>query len=210
MSETHREVPPVTLVRPIVFNRAAQLRAELNETGPLHFSINDVLSYAAVRALVEHPALNATFQNGEICYHRNVNMGIAVAVEEGLIVPVIRCAQDESLSGFAQSAAARVKAAHTRRLKPEDVQEGTFTVTNLGMYGITHFNPIINRPQVAILGLCALEKVVSLRDGRSTEDTIFRAALTVDHRVLDGATAARFLQRLAELIERPSQLLMTP
>ena len=208
MYAVHQEVPPVTLVRPAPFDAITQLRHELNELQEDHLSVNSLLSYATVRALQEYPELNATFQNSELRYHQQINMGIAVAVAEGLLVPVIKSAEKSSLLNFSQEVTALTERARSNQLKPDELQEGTFTITNLGMYGITDFNPIINAPQLAILGICAPEKVVHLQDGQPVEHTLLSLALTIDHRVLDGAIAAQFLQRLAEIIAHPLQLLL--
>ena len=208
MSATHHAVPPVTLVRPAQFDQLMQLRQELNHAHAHHFSVNDLLSYATVRALQDYPELNATYHDNEVTYIQNINLGIAVAVEDGLLVPVIKRAEQETLASFAERATTLATQARAGQLGPDELQGGSFTITNLGMYGITDFTPIINAPQIAILGICAPETVLKLHNGQPTESTLIRCALTIDHRILDGALAAQFLQRLANLVEHPIQLLL--
>ncbi len=208
MYAVHQEVPPVTLVRPAPFDALRQLRKELNELQEDHLSVNSLLSYATVQALQEYPELNATFRNNELRYHQQINLGIAVAVTEGLLVPVVKSAEKRDLVNFSQEVTALAERARNNHLLPDELQEGTFTVTNLGMYGITEFTPIINAPQLAILGICAPETVIQLQNGHPVEQTRLSLALTIDHRVLDGAIAAQFLQRLAEIIAHPIQLLL--
>ena len=225
MTHTHQNVPAVTLVRPVGFDALSDLRTQLNEApapAAPRISFNDLLSYATVHALLHHPRLNATLTEGAVTYHKSIDIGIAVALEDGLIVPIVRNAGAMSLVGFASAAASVVGAARDGTLGVDDVQNGTFTITNLGMLNITHFTPIINAPQVAILGFGAPQEYLTLESSGAAGagavgDSLtyyprvrrnIELSLTIDHRILDGAVAAHFLNTLAHFIQNPAALLL--
>jgi 2-oxoglutarate dehydrogenase dihydrolipoamide succinyltransferase (E2 component) len=198
----------VTTVVEVDFSAVAQRRAELKETlarrgVPLTYLA--FVARATVEALGEFPILNASIEGEEIVYHDDVNLGIAVALEDGLIVPVIPRAQRLSLEGTAAAIADVAERARARKLEPDEVQGGTFTITNPGQFGAVIATPIINQPQVGILDLEAIVKrpvVVSGPDGDSIAiRPMGFLPLSFDHRALDGATAARFLARVKELLE---------
>ena len=172
----------------------------------VHLTYLAFVARATVAALQRHPILNASIEGEEIVHHEDVNLGIAVALEDGLIVPVIRRAQRLSLEGMAAAIGDVAARAREKRLQPDEVQGGTFTITNPGQFGTVLATPIINQPQVAILDLEAVVKrpVVVERDG---EDSIAirpmcYLCLSFDHRALDGAEAARFLGELREELEQ--------
>jgi len=154
-------------------------------------SINDLVLASVARVLVRHPVVNATLEDEVISRWRSVHVGMAVAVEDGLLVPVIRNANELTLTALRKESARLSGLARDGGLKMTDIQGGTFTVTNLGGYGIDAFTPIINPPQVAILGV-----------GRADRG-LMMLSLTIDHRALDGVPGARFLQDLAEVLENP-------
>ena len=225
MTHTHQNVPAVTLVRPVGFDALSDVRTQLNEApapAAPRISFNDLLSYATVHALLHHPRLNATLTEGAVTYHKSIDIGIAVALEDGLIVPIVRNAGAMSLVEFASAAASVVGAARDGTLGVDDVQNGTFTVTNLGMLNITHFTPIINAPQVAILGFGAPQEHLTLESSGAAGagavgDSLtyyprvrrnIELSLTIDHRILDGAVAAHFLNTLAHFIQNPAALLL--
>ena len=161
----------------------------MKELQPLgSISLNDLLLFAVARTLPEHPALNATLEDDVISRWTSVNLGFAVALEDGLIVPVIRECQERELHDLASAAHGLAEKSRTGALTMTDVTDGTFTVTNLGGFGIDHFTPIINPPQVGILGI-----------GRATPQGL-PLSLTIDHRALDGVVGARFLSGLSETI----------
>jgi pyruvate/2-oxoglutarate dehydrogenase complex dihydrolipoamide acyltransferase (E2) component len=161
---------------------------------------------AAVAALQEHPVLNASIDDEELVYHDDVNLGIAVALDEGLIVPVVRQAQRFGLEGLAAAIADVADRARAKRLAPEDVQGGTFTITNPGQFGTVLATPIVNQPQVAILDLESIEKrpVVIEADGGDAIAVrpMVNVCLSFDHRALDGADAARFLGAVKARLEQ--------
>lgn len=185
--------------------RAVQAyRARLKEApealGLRGITINDLVLYAVSRALIDHPDLNATFDGTAITQYRRANLGFAVDTPRGLLVPVIRDAQSLTLKQISAQAKALATAAQDGRIAPDDLQGGTFSVTNLGGFGIDTFTPILNPPQVAILGIGG----IALRPVQTGPDVQFiphlALSLTIDHRVVDGAPGARFLQTVTRLL----------
>jgi pyruvate dehydrogenase E2 component (dihydrolipoamide acetyltransferase) len=166
----------------------------------------DLLVKVVATALRLHPHLNASWQNGAIVIHEDVNIALAVAAPDGLQVPVIPRADDLSLSGIARHRAEIVERAQTGKLRLTDLQGGTFTISNLGMYGIDAFNAIINAPQAAILAVGAVvDRVIPVAGQPAIRPTL-TLSLSCDHRVVDGARGAQFLATVAELITDPSGL----
>jgi 2-oxoglutarate dehydrogenase E2 component (dihydrolipoamide succinyltransferase) len=209
MVESRRTAAHCTTVVEVDFAQVATRRRELREgmdRRGVHLTYLAFVARATVAALQRHPILNASIEGEEIVHHEDVNLGIAVALEEGLIVPVIRQAQRLSLEGMAAAIGDVATRAREKRLQPDEVQGGTFTITNPGQFGTVLATPIINQPQVAILDLEAVVKrpVVIERDG---EDSIAIRpmsclCLSFDHRALDGVEAARFLGELREELEQ--------
>jgi 2-oxoglutarate dehydrogenase E2 component (dihydrolipoamide succinyltransferase) len=209
MVESRRTAAHCTTVAEVDFARVATRRRELREAMDrrgVKLTYLAFVARATVAALQRHPILNASIEGEDIVHHEDVNLGIAVALEDGLIVPVIRRAQRLSLEGMAAAIGDVATRAREKRLQPDEVQGGTFTITNPGQFGTVLATPIINQPQVAILDLEAVVKrpVVVERDG---EDSIAIRpmgclCLSFDHRALDGAEAARFLGELREELEQ--------
>lgn len=209
MVESRRTAAHCTTVAEVDFARVAARRGELREAMDrrgVHLTYLAFVARATVAALGRHPILNASVEGDEIVHHEDVNLGIAVALEDGLIVPVIPRAQRLSLEGLAAAIGDVATRAREKRLQPDEVQGGTFTITNPGQFGTVLATPIINQPQVAILDLEAVVKrpVVIERDG---DDSIAIRpmaclCLSFDHRALDGAEAARFLGELREELEQ--------
>ena len=208
MLRSRRTAAHCTTVAEVDFTRVMARRAELREAmerrgvrlTPLAF-----VAHAAVETLAEFPILNASIDGEEIVYHDDIDLGIAVALEDGLIVPVIRQAQRLSLEGLAAAIGDVGARARERQLSPDDVQGGTFTITNPGQFGAVLATPIINQPQVAILDLEAIVKRPVVVDGPDADAIAIRPMaylpLSFDHRALDGAVAARFLARIRERLE---------
>lgn len=164
-------------------------------------TINDLVHYAVVRALQQHADINATLENDTIYQHRRIHLGFAVDTPRGLIVPVIRDAQSLSLRALAERASVLANAAQSSKIAPDDLTGGTFTVSNLGSFGVENFTPVLNLPQVAILGVGNISlKPVETASGGVEFIPHLGLSLTVDHRAVDGAPGARFLQTLARLI----------
>ena len=165
-------------------------------------SINDMVNYAVVQALLKHPEINAEYIGGKVFQRRAVNLGFACDTSKGLMVPVIRNAQTLTLGGLAKATKALATAAQEGKISPDDMAGGSFTVSNLGVFGITSFSPVINAPQVGILGVCGLElKPVRRANGQVEFVDHIGFSLTLDHRVVDGAPGAKFLKTLKETIE---------
>ncbi len=208
MVESRRTSAHCTTIVEVDFSKVATRRAELREAMErrgVRLTYLAFVARATVLALAEHPILNASIEGEEIVYHDDVNLGIAVALEDGLIVPVIPRAQRLSLEGTASAINEVADRARRGELAPDDVHGGTFTITNPGQFGAVLATPIINQPQVAILDLEAVVKrpVVVEQDG---DDAIAirpmgYLCMSWDHRALDGAVAARFLGSLRERLE---------
>jgi pyruvate dehydrogenase E2 component (dihydrolipoamide acetyltransferase) len=167
-------------------------------------TVNDVLVKLAAVALMRHVPVNATFDGEQIQRHPSAHVGIAVAAPQGLVVPVIRGAERLTVQEIARTRADLVSRARDNKLKLPDLQGGTFTISNLGMFGVESFTAVLNPPQVAILAVGTAKDEPVVRDGEFDVAPIVRMTLTCDHRALDGADGAAFLQTLVALVEQPS------
>lgn len=214
MAEAAHTVAPVTLTTEIdateLVATRARLKADLPD-GDLVPTLTDLLARLTALALVKHPELNSALDGETIVRHAAVHIGIAVDAERGLFAPVIRNADTKSLFTIAEESAALIASARAGTLAPDLMSGGTFTITNLGMFGIDAFTPILNLPEAAILGVGRIvAKPVVINE--ETEEIAVRKMLTLsltfDHRIVDGAPAARFLQTLSRMIERPASWLM--
>jgi pyruvate dehydrogenase E2 component (dihydrolipoamide acetyltransferase) len=181
-----------------------QLRGALEPRGRLVPSYNDLLIKLTAVALQQHEALNATWQEENILQWRAVHMGLAVDVEDGLVVPVVRDAQARSVGQIAAATRDLITRAQAHQLQAEEMQGGTFSITNLGMFGVDAFTPIINLPQAAILGVGRIMARPWVVDDQVVPRKVMALSLTFDHRVADGAAAARFLNLVREYVEEPS------
>jgi pyruvate dehydrogenase E2 component (dihydrolipoamide acetyltransferase) len=181
-------------------------RAVVARPGCERTSVTDLLVRIAAEALGRHPRVNATWRDGVVELEGSVGVGIAVATEDGLVVPVVRDAGSLDLAGITARRIELVERARTGRLTPDDVGGGTFTISNLGMYGVDSFNAILNAPQAAILAVGRIADRVVAVDGAAVVRPVMELSLSCDHRVIDGARGAEFLGTLAELIEEPGGL----
>ena len=205
-----RTVAPVTLTTEADATRLVALREQLKQRLSPVPAFHDLLAKLVGKALTEHPLLNATLKENQILLHRMVNIGIAVDTEAGLVAPVVRHITELSLTEIAQQSTRLIADARAGRLSLDALQDGTFTITNLGMYDIDAFTPIINLPQCAILGVGRIEPRVVVVDEETATTGIRKRmvlSLTFDHRLVDGGPAARFLQRVKRLIEDPAEIL---
>jgi pyruvate dehydrogenase E2 component (dihydrolipoamide acetyltransferase) len=169
-------------------------------------SFNDIVLKAVATALSQHPEVNAHWLGDHMRYFHRVHLGLAVAVDEGLITPVIFDADRKRLSEISAEARELAQRARDRKLKPDEYTGATFTVSNLGMFGIEHFTAIINPPEAGILAIGAIEERPVVRDGAVETRRRMRVTMSCDHRVIDGATGARFLQTLRAFVENPLML----
>jgi pyruvate dehydrogenase E2 component (dihydrolipoamide acetyltransferase) len=186
------------------------LRAGMNkrlEAQNLRLSVADFVTRAVVLALMDHPALNATFDGERVTRWGDVHLGIAVALPEGLIVPVLRNADQMDVKEIRQRTVDLVERARLQKLKQNEMRGGTFTVSNLGAYGLKEFSAIINPPEVGILAVGTAEKRPAVRGDAIVPRTMMTLTLSADHRVVDGATAAEFLRTLKTLLQEPGMLL---
>ncbi|CUU35210.1 MAG: 2-oxo acid dehydrogenase subunit E2 [Armatimonadetes bacterium] len=204
-TEAKQTIPHFYLTMEIDMEEALALRAKLNEADEsLRVSVNDMIVKACAVALEKFPMVNASFQNNQLVYPDGVHIGIAIAVDEGLLVGVVRHCEQKSLRRIAQEAQTLVQKARDGKLMPDEMTGNTFTVSNLGMFGIDEFSAIINPPASAILAVGAVKKVpVVADDGSIVARSRMRVTLSCDHRVFDGATGARFLQELKRVLENP-------
>ncbi len=202
MLNSHMTSPTVTFNISVEMTEMKKCREQLKSNG-VSVSYTDLLVKFIAKALSEFPALNCSVDDNKIIYKKYVNVGVAVALENGLVVPNIANADKKSLSEISAELKELASLARDGKLPPEKLSGGTFTITNLGMFGIESFSPIINQPEVAILGVNAMEDRVVVRNGEAVIRTMMTLSLTADHRVIDGAVAARFLERIKNLIENP-------
>jgi pyruvate dehydrogenase E2 component (dihydrolipoamide acetyltransferase) len=169
-------------------------------------SVNDIIVKAAALALREHPLANGSYKDGAFELHERINVGVAVAADDGLIVPTVFDADIKSLGQVARDTRRLAERVRAGQVEPGELSGGTFTVSNLGMFGMTAITPVINPPQAAILGVGATRPVLERVDGEIVDRTLLTLRLSCDHRILYGADAARFLARIRELLEQPLEL----
>jgi pyruvate dehydrogenase E2 component (dihydrolipoamide acetyltransferase) len=207
MQQSWREVPHFFLERDLDATRLNSWRETIRRRpGYEKVTHTDLLIVICAAALLEHPRVNATWRDGSVQHQEPINVGIAVATDEALIVPVVRGADRLELKAVAEARSDLVARARERKLRPADVSEGTFTISNLGMFGVDGFHAIVNTPQAAILAVGRiLDRIVAV-DGAPAVRPMMKVSLSFDHRVVDGAEGARFLDTLAALVEEPAGL----
>ncbi len=206
MAASHSQTAPVTLTAEADASALVELRRQLAADG-VQAAYNDLLLYVLARALREHPRLNASLDGDTIRVWRRIDIGLAVDTDRGLLAPVVRDVGSKGVAQLAADAAALVERARTGKCAPDELRGGTFTLTNLGMFGIDAFTPLINQPECAILGVGRIKpRPVVVGDQIVARQTVW-LSLTFDHRLVDGGPAARFLQRVVQLVERPHLLI---
>lgn len=208
MMESVLSIPMVSEDIKVDMSRLLELKeAIFNESG-IKASVNDFIIKATALALREHPRMNSTFEEDHLAVQPNIDLGIAVATERGLLVPVLRSADLYPLSELVRQSRDLIVRAREGGLATEELSGSTFTISNVGMYGITSFSPIINPPEAGILGVNTIEKLPRFVDGTLCERSILTLSLTFDHRIVDGAESAQFLQSIVALLENPLRLLV--
>jgi pyruvate dehydrogenase E2 component (dihydrolipoamide acetyltransferase) len=210
MRTSLQQTAQVTVSMEVDMTDALQLRNQLKQllTEDRQPTITDLVIRASVLALREHPALNATLQDGQLHLHRDIHVGIAVDADDGLIVPVLHDAQTLALLTLAERTRELIHRTRDNALSPDDVQGGTFTVTSLGPHGVDFFTPILNPPQVAILGIGRVYSKLVLTAGQVGERQSMYLNFSFDHQAVDGAPAARFLQNVKRMLELPAALMV--
>ncbi len=208
LAESKFSAPHFYLTMSIDMDKAVASREKINEVSPVKISFNDMVLKACALALKQHPKVNSSWLGDKIRYNHHVNIGVAVAVEEGLLVPVVRFADLKSLSQIAGEVKEYAKKAKDKKLQPADWEGNTFTISNLGMFGIDEFTAIINPPDACILAIGAIQKIPVVKEGNVVPGNVMKVTLSCDHRVVDGASGAAFLQTLQQLLEEPLRMLV--
>ncbi|MBU2135548.1 MAG: 2-oxo acid dehydrogenase subunit E2, partial [Alphaproteobacteria bacterium] len=211
MTDSFRDVPHFPLTIDLEIDRLLEARGRINkmlEKDGVKVSVNDIILKASAVALKRVPEANASYSPEGIALHHHADIAMAVAVEGGLITPIIRKCETKGLAQIAQETKDLAERARTRKLKPEEFQGGTFSVSNLGMFGIKSFGSIINEPQGAILSVGAGTKQPVVRGDQLAIATVMSVTMTCDHRVVDGATGARWLEAFKALIEEPLAMMV--
>ena len=210
LTDSFRDVPHFPLTIDLEIDGLLQARGRINallEKDGVKVSVNDLVIKAAAMALKRVPEANASFTPEGIALHHHADVAMAVAIDGGLITPIIFAAETKSLAQIARESKDLAARARERKLKPEEFQGGTFSVSNLGMFGIKTFASIINEPQGAILSVGAGEQRPVVRAGQLAVGTVMSVTLTCDHRVVDGAIGARWLQAFKAFVEDPVTML---
>jgi len=202
-------VPHFFLTSEIEMDRTAELRETLNGLDQENkISINDIIIKVAAAALLQNPQVNASFQDKTIRYYERADIGVAVAIEEGLITPIVRAADRKSIGQISREVRELAGRARERKLQPEEYMGATFSISNLGMFGIEEFTAIINPPEAAILAVGAMQPKPVVRDSEMTVRQMMRVTMSCDHRIVDGATGAKFLQTFKKILENPLLLML--
>jgi pyruvate dehydrogenase E2 component (dihydrolipoamide acetyltransferase) len=212
LTESKQQAPHFYLTSAIDVTDLVEFRANLNErlqaAGGTKVSINDLIVKACATALRANPSVNVSFAGDKLLQHKRIHMGVAVALDAGLVVPVIPDADRKSVSEIAVEGRDKAVRARDGKLKPNEMTGSTFTVSNLGMFGIEEFSAVINPPEAAILAVGAAREEVQRRDGEFVVRQIMRVTLSADHRAVDGAVGAVFLQQLTGLLEDPIRIIV--
>lgn len=208
LSESLFTSPHFYLTMSIDMDAAVAARGRMNEVAKVKISFNDMVLKATALALKQHPKVNASWLGESIRYNHHINIGVAVAVEDGLLVPVVRFADGKSLSQIGTEVKEFAQKAKDKKLQPADWEGSTFTISNLGMFGIDQFTAIINPPDACILAVGGIAQVPVVKNGQVVPGNVMKVTLSCDHRAVDGATGAAFLQTLKSLLEEPLRMLV--
>ena len=209
MLQSHTEIPPVTQNTKVDVTALMKFRKSLIETAGKKFSVNDLILKATAKVLRVHPEVLVSYDNGQVIQRAHVNLGMAVALDAGLIVPVIRDADKMGLDELAAKAKDLATRAKENKLTTDEYKGSTFSVSNLGMFGIETFTPIVNQPDAGILGVCAIQDELVMDDeGNISKHQVMRLSFTYDHRLIDGAVAAKFIMDLRDLLQSPMNILL--
>ena len=208
LGESKFSAPHFYLTIEIDMGKTIQSRKQINEIAPVKISFNDLIVKACAAALRQHPAINSSWMGDSIRRNGDVNIGVAVAIDEGLLVPVIRHADMKSLSQISSETRMLAGKARERKLQPDEMTGNTFTISNLGMFDIDEFTAIINPPDSCILAVGTIVEKPVVKNGELTIGNIMKVTMSCDHRVVDGATGAKFLQTVKEMLEDPIRILV--
>ena len=209
MSRSHSEIPSVTQTTKVDVTELMRFRKLLQQESGTKYSVNDLILKAVAKVLRQHPEILVSYDGGQMIQRAHVNLGMAVALDAGLIVPVIRDADRLSLDALSAAARDLAERAKNNHLTADEYKGSTFTVSNLGMFGVESFTPIINQPDAGILGVCAVEDELVMDDeGTISKHQVMRVSFTFDHRLIDGAVAAKFALDLRDLLQAPMRILL--
>jgi pyruvate dehydrogenase E2 component (dihydrolipoamide acetyltransferase) len=201
-------IPHFYLTISVDMDQAVAARTKMNEVAPVKLSFNDLVLKACAVALKQHPVVNSSWMGESIRTNEHVNIGVAVAVDEGLLVPVVRFADGKSLTQISAEVKDFAGRAKAKKLQLPEMEGSTFTISNLGMFGIDEFTAIINPPGACILAVSGIQQIPVVKNGAVVPGNVMKLTLTCDHRVVDGATGAAFLQTLKSLLEEPVRILI--
>ncbi|MEY4465415.1 MAG: hypothetical protein RLZZ465_1045 [Bacteroidota bacterium] len=208
LGESKFSAPHFYLTLEINMDKATQAREQMNTVSDVKISMNDLVIKAAAAALRKNPNINSSWLGTKIRYNHHIHIGVAMAVEDGLLVPVVRFADNKSLSQISSEVKEYGKKAKEKKLQPQDWTGNTFTISNLGMFGIDEFTAIINPPDACILAVGTVKDTVGVVNGEIKPVKTMKVTLSCDHRVVDGAMGAQFLKTLKEFLEEPYRLLV--
>lgn len=208
LAESKFTAPHFYLTMEINMDRAIEARKSMNEVAPVKISFNDIVIKAVAAALRQHPDVNVSWLGDKIRKNKHVHIGVAVAVKDGLMVPVVRFADNKSLAHIGTEVKDLAKRAHDKKLQPSDWEGSTFTISNLGMFGIEEFTAIINPPDACILAVGGIKETPIVKNGEIVPGNIMKVTLSCDHRAVDGAVGSAFLQTLKGLLEDPVRILI--
>jgi pyruvate dehydrogenase E2 component (dihydrolipoamide acetyltransferase) len=208
LSESLFTAPHFYVTMSIDMDQAIAARTRINDIAPVKISFNDFVVKAVAVALKQHPAINSSFLGDKIRTNEHVHIGVAVAVDEGLLVPVVKFADGKSLSHISVEVKDFAGKAKAKKLQPAEMEGSTFTISNLGMFGVDEFTAIINTPNACILAVSGIQQVPVVKNGAVVPGNVMKVTLSCDHRVVDGASGAAFLQTLKSLLEEPVRLLI--
>lgn len=208
LAESKFSAPHFYVTMSIDMDSAVQARTKLNESSPVKISFNDLVLKAVAIALKQHPAINSSWRGETIRVNHHVHIGVAVAIEDGLIVPVVRFADTKSLSQIAGEVKDLAGRAKSKKLQPAEYEGSTFTISNMGMFGVEEFTAIINAPNACILAVSAIQQVPVVKNGAVVPGNVMKLTLSCDHRVVDGASGSAFLLTVKSFLEEPLRMMI--
>lgn len=208
LAESKFAAPHFYLTMEINMDKAVEARKSINELSPVKVSFNDIILKAVAAALRQHPDVNVSWLGDRIRKNHHIHIGVAVAVKEGLLVPVVRFADNKSLSHIAAEVKDLAQKAHDKKLQPADWEGSTFTISNLGMFGIEEFTAIINPPDACILAVGGIKETPIVKNGQIVPGNVMKVTMSCDHRAVDGAVGSAFLKTLKGLLEDPVRILI--
>lgn len=208
LAESKFTAPHFYLTMEINMDKAIEARKSMNEISPVKISFNDMVIKAVASAIRQNPKVNVSWRGDTMRFNQHINIGVAMAVEEGLLVPVVRFADNKSLAHISAEVKEFGQKAKSKQLQPKDWEGSTFTVSNLGMFGIDEFTAIINSPDSCILAVGGIKETAIVKNGQLVPGNLMKVTLSCDHRTVDGAVGAAFLQTLKGLLEDPVRILI--